>query len=214
MNDRRNLKGELKSHKKLIQAAVVILAIAAAVLFYAAKEKSDTIDLSSAEKQSSSEEKTAAETQSEVYIDIDGAVKEPGVYKVKSGSRIFEVIEKAGGLTAKADTLTINQADRVKDGQKITIPRKGEAGDTASSQDPGSAAEGTGTSSASSGGLININTADSNELQQITGVGPATAEKIIQYRSENGAFRSKEDLKNVSGIGEKTYQKMEPMITI
>ena len=111
-----------------------------------------------------------------------------------------KVIEKAGGLKKNAEMDQINRAEIVTDGQKIVIPAKGET----------IAASG----GAAASGLININTADSTALQEIPGVGPATAEKIIAYRTENGRFASKEDIKNVSGIGEKTYEKMKDKITV
>ena len=95
------------------------------------------------------------------------------------------------------------------DGQKVVIPAMGET--TGAIESP--AAGNTG-SAVTSDGKININLADSNQLQELPGVGPATAEKIINYREEHGSFASKEDIKNVSGIGNKTYEKMQDMIFV
>lgn len=128
-----------------------------------------------------------------------------GVYSVEEGARVFEVIEKAGGLTEDASVEQINQAEAVSDGQKIVIPAKGEEL---------LAAEVYDISGKASRGLININTADSQTLQEIPGVGPATAEKIIAYRTENGRFAKIEDIRNVSGIGEKTFEKLKDKITV
>ena len=138
-------------------------------------------------------------------MDIGGQVKNPGVYTVKEGTRVFEVIEKAGGLTEDAFIEQINQAEAVTDGQKIVIP---------SSEDAQQSLMPQTASGKDSSGLVNINSADSETLQEIPGVGPATAEKIIAYRTENGRFSSIEDLKNVSGIGDKTFEKMKDKITV
>lgn len=217
MRDLIDILQKIKENEKLLKAAVVVLVITAAVLFYFGNGKSDTISLKDAE----SGEKTEAEhnfsenNKGKVYVDVAGEVKTPGVYQVNSGSRIFEVIQKAGGLTDKADTGTINQADKVKDGDKIIVPGKGSK---TAAGDQIQAAGGGGTRLEGTGGnlspLININSADSTELQKIPGVGPATAEKIIQYRMQNGSYKKTEDLKNVSGIGDKIYEKMKSMITV
>lgn len=140
-----------------------------------------------------------------LYVDISGCVKKPGVYEVEEGTRLFQLIEKAGGLTDEADTESINRAEAVSDGQKIIIYKKGEASEGTVSGGP------NGTDLP---GKININTADSGRLQDIPGVGPVTADKIIQYREENGRFASIEDIKNVSGIGDKTFEKLKDHITV
>ena len=100
----------------------------------------------------------------------------------------------------------INQAELVTDGQKILIPSKMEEG--------ASAEETAGTEKSTDNGKININQADSTMLQEIPGVGPATADKIIQYREVNGRFQTIEDLKNVSGIGDKTFEKMKDKVCV
>ena len=112
----------------------------------------------------------------------------------------------AGGLSEDADADHVNQASFVEDGQKIIIPVKG--GDTAGdllSSDP--------ESSASVSGLININTASADELKTLNGIGDAMAERIIEYRSSR-AFRSREDIMSVDGIGSKTYEKIKDHITV
>lgn len=134
---------------------------------------------------------------------------------MSSDSRIFEVIEKAGGLTGKADTGAINQAELVKDGQKIVISRKGDNRNVSGSNIADTPSRSTGAShNGTAQGKININSADVNELQKIHGVGPATAEKIIKFRSSNGNFRVIEDLKKVNGIGNKTFEKIKDYITV
>ena len=142
-----------------------------------------------------------------IIVDISGAVESPGVYMLQDGSRIFDLIEAAGGLTKDADINYINRAEILFDEAKIYIPSVRETSDLS----PGSAVR---TSSFSSGpSLININTADSETLQKIPGVGPSTAEKIISYRLSHGRFSSIEELTNISGIGAKTLEKMKGYIT-
>ncbi len=206
---------ELKEHKQMIRpAAIIFIVIAAAVFFGQNGEKSESAQVSlqleetppvtSGEQISGRQPAEAAtedrEDEPEIYIDISGRVKHPGVYSVPAGSRLFEVIEEAGGLLKDAEMDQVNRAEVVTDGQKIIIPAKGE--------------QTSPVTGMTASGLININTADSITLQEIPGVGPATAEKIIAYRTENGRFAAKEDIKNVSGIGDKTYEKMKDRITV
>ncbi len=149
-----------------------------------------------------------------IIVDVAGAVAKPSIVELSDGSRVFEAIERAGGLTEEADTRAINQAERLTDGQKLYIPTKQEINEL----------EKTGTGNASLNyfraesnertGLVNINTADSAALQLLTGVGPATAEKIIAYRNKYGKFKTIEEIKNVSGIGEKTFEKFRDKITV
>jgi competence protein ComEA len=144
--------------------------------------------------------------------DVAGAVMAPSVVELPEGSRVFEAIEKAGGLTGDADLSTTNQAEILTDGQKLYIPTRHELEESrAGSPSSGLAANSSGVLQSK---RININTADSQTLQQLKGVGPATAEKIINYRTENGKFKTIEDLKNVSGIGDKTFEKLKDKITV
>ena len=195
----------------LITAALVIILTSAAAFIYL-YGKSETISIETSAKTretggSTTEEK--ASSSDTVFVDVSGCIKTPGVYELPYGSRIFEAIEKAGGFTKHADRALINQAETITDGMKINVPdkRDSEGSDSGEVHVSGNGASDAGT-------LININTAGSEELQQISGIGPVTAEKIIRYREENGAFGSVEDITNVSGIGEKTLEKMKPQITV
>lgn len=163
----------------------------------------------------------------DLYVDIGGAVKTPKLAMLPAGSRVEDAITEAGGLTSDADMSTINRAEVLVDGQKIYIPKKGEAGYVPGGVGTGGAADGTGGAIAGAGGAVgtggqgaaasgkvNINTADITQLQTLTGVGPVTAQKILDYRNQKGRFSTIEDLKNVSGIGDKTFEKMKDQVTV
>ena len=234
----------LTEHKKeTLQLAVIAVVVMMAVLMYLHKSNeplnvTDTAangselseeagydkgsgsagDSGSAEAPGSGIDQTGTglslDTDGIVYVDIGGAVKQPMLAELPAGSRVEDAIEAAGGLTKKADLSSVNRAQILTDGEKIYIPKKGEtAGEAqAAGESPGSAD--ALTAAGISGGKININTADAILLQQLTGVGPVTAQKIVDYREQNGKFKSPEELMNVSGIGEKTFEKMQPDITI
>lgn len=142
----------------------------------------------------------------ELIVDIKGAIKQPGVYELQIGERVHHLIEEAGGLTRDADELAINLAAPLQDGMVLYIPKEGEVTNNPF-MTPNSLEE------SKSNDKININKASSEELQMLTGIGVSKAEAIIQYREESGYFISPEDLLNVSGIGEKSLEKIKEEIT-
>lgn len=157
---------------------------------------------------------------SEIWVHVDGAVREPGVYKVSAPSpRVNDAVALAGGLAQDANTANVNLAATVADGQKVYVPHEGEdvpPGDQAQAQAPEStpsiapATEGAGSGDA----LININTASESELQTLPGIGEATASAIVEERQSGGPFSSAEDLMRVSGIGEKKFAKVKDKICV
>lgn len=168
-----------------------------------------------------------ADSPAELYVDIGGEVVHPGVYQVAEGTRLFQVIEKAGGLKDSADTDSINQAEPVSDGQKIIIGSLNESSPYYTGSAPssagseGQASQGGQGSSAGravretdAGTIVNINLADLSQLQLLPGVGPSTAQKIVDYRQQNGNFQRIEDIMNISGIGEKTFENLKDFIEI
>lgn len=136
-----------------------------------------------------------------IIIDISGEIKNPGIYKMKGKVRLYEIIDKAGGLKEEANINSINQARYVKDGEKIIIP--------SSRNSQGMDKE----SISNENNLVNINTASKEELLKLPGIGEVTAEKIINYRDNNN-FTKIEDLKNVNGIGIATYNKLKDLICV
>lgn len=214
MNLTRFFEQDKKRLMKVI-AGVILLVIAFA--FYLMKENASDREMElsaipdSGIESSSQLADDAIEEKIMIMVDVAGAVVRPSVVELTEGSRVFEAIEKAGGLTVEADMSVTNQAEVLIDGQKVYIPTKQEVLENrkGSSASDFSYHEDLGRSR-----LININTADSETLQQLSGVGPATADKIINYRNENGKFRSIEDIKNVNGIGDKTFEKFKSKITV
>lgn len=142
---------------------------------------------------------------SKVVVHICGACKNPGIYELNSGERVYDALEKAGGGLPNANLNAVNLAKKLVDSEKVYIPYEGEEQiiETTESNE----SEGTTT------GLININTADKTQLMSLPGVGEKTAQKILSYREKN-PFKRKEDIMNVSGIGEKKFQKIEDLITV
>lgn len=149
----------------------------------------------------------------EIVIHITGAVKKQGIVKVKQGSRIADVIESAGGVTKDTDLSKINLAYVVEDGQKIYVPnindKNIEIGITEEAGD-GVVEENTEKKTEK----VNINKASQTELETLNGVGPSTALKIINYRNENGNFKSIEDIKNVPGIGDAKFESLKNEICV
>ena len=151
--------------------------------------------------------------ENELTVDIDGAVIDPGVFTLGAGSRVEDAIEAAGGLAHDADTSGLNRASPLTDGQKVRVPAEGEA----LTQSSLGAAAGTSPQAGEptvSAGLVNINTAGTSELDALPGVGPSTAQAIVEDREANGAFKSIEDIMRVTGIGEKKFEKLKSSICV
>ena len=154
------------------------------------------------------EKKQQTEQVTEIYVQIDGAVKKPGVYTFSEESRVYELIEAAGGLLPEAYDLGINQAKRLADGEKIYVYTKEEIENGAGTTDTQNPRGQTDD------GKVNINTASVEELMTLSGIGETRAKDIIAYRNAHGAFSLPEDLKNVSGIGDSTYNKIADAIIV
>ena len=159
----------------------------------------------------SNQDKDTVETEPTVllYADICGAVENPGVYELEDGARICDLVKLAGGLTAEADLNVLNQAEKVTDGMKVRVYTKEEAVDLSVQTDIGMI-----TTEETESGRININTADQTQLVTLSGIGAARAADIIAYRTEHGNFQTIEEIMNVSGIKESTFQKIKDQIVV
>lgn len=151
------------------------------------------------------------EDNSTTMCQIDGCVNKPGVYSFKKDDRIKDIVKLAGGFTQDADTKNVNLAMKLKDEMKIHIPSKTE---TSKEQNNDTQSSDIVTiKDNNSSNLVNINTADSNKLQTLPGIGPSKAKKIIEFREKN-QFKKIEEIKNVDGIGDKTFESLKSLITI
>ena len=156
-----------------------------------------------------------------VIIHIAGAVKNPGVYQLKSTDRIVDAVNIAGGASEEANLDLINLAALLKDGQKIIVPSKiyNENGEEINKNIDNNAevmysSSSSSSSSGSISGKININTANATMLQTLSGIGPVLSERIIEYRNQNGLFGVIDDIKDVSGIGEKKFEGIKDLICV
>ena len=165
-----------------------------------------------AEESEQKTEEVDTENIEEIIVHIAGEVNNEGIVRINEGARIADVIEKAGGLTLEADITNINLAYVVEDGQKITIPKKQENKEietiTESAEQNATYENETATKK------VNINKADIDELQELPGIGESTAQKIINYREENGKFKQIEDIMNVPGIGEAKFENIKENIKV
>jgi competence protein ComEA len=139
----------------------------------------------------------------ELYIHVVGEVKKPGIYLLPIGSRLVDAIFAAGGFGQKADQGSVNLARVLTDGEQVVILTQGSAGDSIS-----------GSAGVGGMGLISLNRALASELEQLPGVGPALAGRMVDWRAANGGFKSKDDLQNVSGIGDKLFAAIEKLVTL
>ncbi len=151
-----------------------------------------------------------------VIIHIAGAVKNPGVYQLKPTDRIVDAVKIAGGATEEANLDLINLAALIKDGQKIIVPYKiyNDAGKEINTNRYNNEASVYSSSAASTSSKININTANATILQTLSGIGPVLSERIIEYRNQNGLFGVIDDIKDVSGIGEKKFEGIKDLICV
>ena len=174
-----------------------------------------------------------SDTPQTIYVDICGAVTSPGVYELPYGSRVFQAIEQAGGYLPEAAASYLNRAKGLSDGQQVYVPTQTEVDsqriaatqdgsevtaenstETASGQKSAGEDSGEAETASSTEQKIDLNTADVSQLTTLTGVGESKALAIIAYREENGPFTSAEDIMNVPGIKEGTYEKIKDKIAI
>lgn len=190
---------------------VILIVILCAFIFQQQNSASDiqivglkaegTLDETNLEEENLTEETSKAPI---IYVDIKGAVKYPGVYQLEAGSRVIDIIEVAGGLLNEADETNLNQAMLLTDQMMIYVPIEGEQ----VNQDIPTLFD------ESQVHKININTADVGQLVSLPGIGVKKAEAIIQYRKDNGSFQTIEDLKEVSGIGDKIFEQLKEQVSI
>ena len=189
--------------KAAVIGGVILLLVGAGGLF--SKKEEAVEELAVVETTALAEKIEVSTTQEAViFVDIKGAVNNPGVYQMKSGDRVKDALDAAGGLTGEADSQKVNLAQRVEDQMVIVVPKVGEE----ATEIP----VGGTSKEAAKDGKVNINTATVEELKTLKGVGEKKAEAIIEYRKKNGSFKTKEDLMKVRGIGKKLFESFQERI--
>ena len=149
----------------------------------------------------------AAAPPSDALVDVVGAVRHPGVYRLRVGQRVQDAIRRAGGARADADLEAVNLAAKVVDAQQIVVPRRAAAGH-------GAGAPATTGAGGASAAPVHLNTATAEQLDTLDGVGPATAQKILAYRTEHGGFASVDDLAQIPGIGPKRLEALRGQVQL
>ena len=194
--------------KSIILAFVCSLIVIIGGLFYFNQSKTEDysgVSFSNISNETNNKDEKAEDKHDEkIFVDVKGAVKYSGVFETTKDKRVKDLIEEAGGLLEDADTSTLNLSQKVKDQMVIYVLKHGEKPKQISD----------GGISSSSGDVININTANLEQLMKISGVGKTKAEAIISYREKNGDFKKKEDITKVKGIGKATFEKIKDKIEV
>jgi competence protein ComEA len=175
--------------------------------FFIQRQQTDPLEqLAQSQEFTEASQQLSQSQDQRIFLDIKGAVKQPGMYEGKENMRVWDAVMLAGGFSAEADTKQVNFSKRVTDQMVIYIPKHGEQL---------AAFEGsTQQSNEGESGKINLNQATETQLQELSGVGQKKAQEIIRYREENGGFKTIDELKNISGFGDKTFEKLKDNLTI
>lgn len=201
-----------------IVAVVVVVAICIGTLLFDAVSAPPSFEVVKAEATDASDagadgEQPAAEKT--ILVHVGGEVRAPGLYEIAQGSRVNDAIEAAGGFTDDASRDAVNLAREVADGEQIIVAAVEEVERQASAASSGSVPGGSSASGAAGAQKkVNINTASAEELDSLPGIGASTAQKIVADRAANGPFKTIEDLKRVTGIGEKKFAQLADSITV
>lgn len=200
-------------YKTFVIGTVILIMVGAGMTIRHMKEGQIVSDVSTPLIQSveeadrTKEDTTFYEPTTPIFADLKGAVVHPGLYRAEDGDRVQDIVMKAGGFQEDAAVDKVNLAQKVIDEMVIYIPKIGEESGFDWKTNIGS-------SSQSEQGKINLNTADASRLETLPGIGPAKAQAILEYRDQVGAFKTIEDMKDISGIGEKTFEKLKEHITV
>ncbi|HGI2065101.1 TPA: helix-hairpin-helix domain-containing protein [Streptococcus agalactiae] len=209
---------KIKSHKWETTGIIVGLLLFGILVLnhFGTHHKEDNLNINLEKKVSTITEKKVPmishvkdKVSNQVTVDVKGAVNHPGVYSLPSQSRVTDAIKRAGGLSNLADSKSVNLAQKLQDETVIYVAQKGEKITVVEEEKANNIA-----TQGNSKGKINLNKADLSSLQTISGVGAKRAQDILDYRDSQGGFKTIDDLKNVSGIGEKTLEKLRQDVTI
>ena len=183
---------------RALKVTITLLAVVSfgVYVFSSGTGQDNTIKL---EKSSESVEASTDVQAPKIYVHVAGSVKSPGIYQLDSGTRVYDAVLAAGGFTSKANQSSVNMARALTDGEQLVV--SSESGESTFNVDPISS-------------LISLNQASSSQLEELPGVGPALAGRMIDWRTANGGFKTKEDLLNVAGIGDKLFASFKDLVTL
>lgn len=215
----------IENKKKIISIALAIMIVIGFIIYMVINNQNDNEinfeelvanqnNEENEQESETNENNTQEETKKEIVVHITGEVKKEGVVYLEEGSRVVDAIKKAGGETKEADLSQVNLAYVLQDGQKIYIPNKNEKISAYTSENMGDNIEQNNTTTKKEGAKVNINTAGVEELDQLPGIGPAIAQRIIDYRNEHGEFKKVEDIQEVKGIGDAKFSEIKDSITV
>ena len=188
------LSGDQKVSRQLLVSLAALVAVASLVLVAINRPEAPTGEFEITEGLNETEA-----VEQFLYVHRVGEIKTPGMYQLPLGARLVDAVFAAGGLTADADNSSVNLARELSDGEQIVVFKVGEIAEAGGS---------------APGGLISINRATAEQLEELPGIGPALSSRIIAYRDANGGFKTKEDLLNVSGIGDSIFAGFTDLITL
>lgn len=202
-----------KALKAVLALGVAVVAVGAWRFWPRAPEPEVAFDAMPAEAESATQDAGEPDAPESLVVHVAGAVLHPGVYELDVGSRVADAIEAAGGGLGIAAVDSLNLARILADGEQVYVPTTDEvAAGTGPPAGSGTASAGGASASGTSADTVNINTASASDLENLPGVGPATAQKIVDDRETNGPFARPEDLMRVPGIGEKKFESLREFV--
>ncbi|MGN7394648.1 helix-hairpin-helix domain-containing protein [Peribacillus frigoritolerans] len=210
------MEGILK--RKMTMITVAVAFVAGGIYFFSqqGEDPAETEDIFSITAKEAEMEQSVNESAAEpeiIKVDVKGAVKSPGIFTAQAGDRVIDLISAAGSFTEKADTDKVNFAQIIEDQMVIYVPEIGEE-DKGDLENIQVGTSGDAITKGTSGGLVNLNTATQEDLQTLTGIGPSKANAILEYRETIGKFKEVDELKQVTGIGDKTFERLRDSISV
>ena len=215
---------KLLGHKAMVVAILVVIAAASGLAMAGFGGHSSDVSFERSDEASASDVRGAGDASpddadepfaksssaAEVYVDVDGAVAKPGVYRLKDGARVSQAIDAAGGFSEKANQTAWNLAEVLQDGMQVYIPSKDEAKEALNEEQ----SLGKDLSASQKEDTVNINTASKEELMTLPGIGESRADAVIACREEKGSFTSIEGIKDAAGIGDGIFNRIKDLITV
>jgi competence protein ComEA len=194
----------------LLIVALLVTVIVSVVAPHGASQQIEAVTAQTGRGAPSTSAPTGTASVSVLYVHVLGAVAHPGLYELRAGTRVIDAIGAAGGFADEADQGGVNLARLLSDGEQLVVPKIGEAPAAGSAPAPSGP---SATIGGASGTKVNLNTATEAELETLPRIGPAMASRIVQWRKDNGRFSTVDDLMNITGIGDKTFEALKDLVT-